>query len=77
MRNQKKNLFRIFYLIIIRTIDLSFSRLFVVYRFIARIFHLNVAEDYINRILEDLDKKYIKTDGFTELEYFIKLRLGE
>jgi hypothetical protein len=77
MKNPNFFLFRILYLIIIRTIDPSFFRLFAVYRSIARILHLNTAGDYINRILEDLDKINIKTNEFTELEYFIKLKLNE
>ena len=68
---------RILYLIITRTIDLPSPRLLAVHRSITHILHLNAAGGYINRILEDLNKKNIKTDGSTELRHLIELRLDE
>jgi hypothetical protein len=76
VRNPIFSLFRILYLIIIRTIDPFSFRLFAIHRIIARILHLSVAGSYINRILEELDKKDIKTDKFIELRYLVELKLG-
>jgi hypothetical protein len=51
MHNSIFPLSRIFYLIIIRIIDLFSFRFFVIYSVIAFIFHLNVAGEYIDKII--------------------------
>ena len=77
MRNPIFPLFRTLYLTPTRTIDPPSPRLFAVHRAIAHILHLSAAGGYINRILEDLDKKDTKSDGSTELGHLVELRLGE
>ena len=76
MRNPIFPLFRTLYLTTTRTIDPPSPRLLAVHRAIARILHLSAAGGYINRILEDLDKKDTKTDASTELGHLVELRLG-
>jgi hypothetical protein len=76
MRNPMFPLSRTLYLTSTRTIDPPSPRLLAVHRAIARILHLSAAGDYINKILEDLERKDIKTDGSTELGHLVELRLG-
>jgi hypothetical protein len=77
MRNPIFPLFRTLYLTTTRTIDPPSPRLLAVHRAITHILHLSAAGGYINRILDDLDKKDTKTDGSTELGRLVELRLGE
>jgi hypothetical protein len=76
MRNPIFPLSRTLYLTATRTIDPPSPRLLAVHHAIAHILHLSAAGGYINRILEDLDKKDTKTDGSTELGHLVELRLG-
>ena len=76
MRNQIFPLSRTLYLTTAPSIDPPSPRLLVAHRAIAHILHLSAAGGYINRILEDLDKRDTKTDGSTELGHLVELRLG-
>jgi hypothetical protein len=69
-------LHRTLYLTTTRTIDPPSPRLLAVHCAIARILHLSAAGEYINGILDDLDKKDTKTDGSTELGRLVELRLA-
>lgn len=59
-----------------RTIDPPSPRLLAVHRAISRIMNLSGAGEYIDRILEDLEKMNVKEDGSTNLGQIMKLRLG-
>ncbi|RAO74321.1 uncharacterized protein BHQ10_010333 [Talaromyces amestolkiae] len=59
-----------------RTIDPPSPRLLGVHRAISRIMNLSGAGEYIDRILEDLEKMNVKEDGSTNLGQIMKLRLG-
>jgi hypothetical protein len=76
MRNPIFPLSRTLYLTTTRTIDPPSPRLLTVHRSITRILHLSAAGGYINRILEDLDRKDTTEDGSTELGHLVELRLG-
>ena len=59
-----------------REIDLPSPRLLAIHRAIALILHLSGAEEYIDRILEDIRDSIVKSDGTTELGRLVSLRLG-
>jgi hypothetical protein len=57
-------------------IDLPSPRLLAIHRAYIFIFHLSNAENYINKILRDMDEMDIKKDGFTELGRLVRLKAG-
>lgn len=59
-----------------RTIDPPSPRFLGVHRAISRIMNLSGAGEYIDRVLEDLEKPSVKEDGSTHLGEIMKLRLG-
>lgn len=68
---------RTLYLTEDRTIDPPLPRLLAVHRAIAHILHLSAAGEYIDHILWDADEYGIRSDGSTELDRLVKLRLDD
>ncbi|KAI5861110.1 hypothetical protein GGS23DRAFT_612060 [Durotheca rogersii] len=60
-----------------RNIDPPSSRLLAVHRAIAHILQLSGAGEYIDRFLSDMDDGYVRSDGSTQLDRFVRLRLGD
>lgn len=52
------------------------ARLFAVHRAIAHVLRLSAAGDYIDKLLTEFEEKGVQADGSTELDRFVKLRLG-
>ena len=59
-----------------RNIDPPSSRLLAVHRAIAHILQLSDAGAYIDKFLRDMDDGFVRSDGSTPLDRFVKLRLG-
>ncbi|RMD40204.1 hypothetical protein DV735_g4920, partial [Chaetothyriales sp. CBS 134920] len=59
-----------------RTIDPPSQRLLAIHAAIARILHMSAAGYYIDRILDDLDKPAVLSDGSTPLGHFAALRIN-
>jgi len=59
-----------------RTIDPPSPQLLAVHRAIAHILHLSAAGEYIDRLLQDRDKKGTLTDGSTDVGRLVKLSLS-
>ncbi|UKZ73802.1 hypothetical protein TrVFT333_001454 [Trichoderma virens FT-333] len=59
-----------------RTIEPPSPRLFAVHRAIAHVLHLSAAGEYIDKLLREFEEKGVQQDGSTELDRFVKLRLG-
>ena len=57
-----------------RNIDPPSRRLLAVHRAIAHILHLSGAGEYINKFLSDMDDGYVRSDGTTQLDRFVRLR---
>jgi hypothetical protein len=57
-------------------IDPFFPRLLAIYRACIFILHLSNVEDYINKILRDMDEVDIKKDGSTELGRLVRSKAG-
>lgn len=58
------------------TIDPPSRRLLELHNSIAQILHLSAAGAYIDKVLDDLDKRVAASDGTTELGHLVALRLG-
>lgn len=58
-----------------RTIDPPSRRLFALHCAIAHILHLSAAAAYIDKVLDDMEKKGIRADGSTELGRLVTLGL--
>ncbi|KAH6606368.1 hypothetical protein Trco_005521 [Trichoderma cornu-damae] len=58
------------------TIEPPSSRLLAIHSAIAHVLHLSKAGEYIDKLLRDFSRKSVRADGSTELDRFIKLRLG-
>ncbi|KAL7950151.1 hypothetical protein V8C42DRAFT_309616 [Trichoderma barbatum] len=67
---------RTLYITDTRTIEPPSRRLFAVHRAIAHVLHLSAAGEYIDKLLREFEEKGIQEDGSTELDRFVKLRLG-
>ncbi|KAK4194051.1 hypothetical protein QBC40DRAFT_322045 [Triangularia verruculosa] len=59
-----------------RNIDPPLPRLLTLHRAITHILHLSATGAYINKILDDMEKKTIRADGSTELSHVVTLKLG-
>ncbi|RMD44392.1 hypothetical protein DV735_g621, partial [Chaetothyriales sp. CBS 134920] len=59
-----------------RTIDPPSHRLLAIHAAIARILHMSAAGYYIDRILDDLDKPAVLSDGSTPLGHLAALRIN-
>lgn len=59
-----------------RTIEPPSPRLFAVHRAIAHVLHLSAAGEYIDKLLREFEEKGIQQDGSTELDRFVRLKLG-
>ncbi|KAK1754159.1 hypothetical protein QBC47DRAFT_385899 [Echria macrotheca] len=67
---------RTFFLTESRSIDPPLPRLLALHRAIAHILHLSAAGAYIDKILDDMEKKAVRADGSTELSHVVSLKLG-
>lgn len=67
---------RTLYLTENRTIDPPSPRLLALHCAIAHILHLSAAGAYIDKLLDEMEKKGIRADGSTELGRFVTLGLG-
>ena len=59
-----------------RNIDPPSFRLLAIHRAIAHILRLSGAGEYIEKLLRDMDEGVVRADGLTELDRFVRLRLG-
>ncbi|KAI0520691.1 hypothetical protein F5B22DRAFT_634978 [Xylaria bambusicola] len=73
IRNLAFPIIRTFYLTDNRLIDPPLPRLLAVHRAIAHILRLSRAGEYIDKLLQDMDKQGIQADGSTELDKLVKL----
>jgi hypothetical protein len=59
-----------------RAIDPPSRRLLFIHRACSQILHLSGAGDHINKIFRDADEVHMKSDGSSELEHLISLKVG-
>lgn len=59
-----------------RTIDLPSPRLLALHYAIAHILHLSGAGEYINKVLDNLDKGIVQSDGSTDLGRLVLIRMN-
>ena len=67
---------RTLYLTETQTINPPSPRLLAIHRAITHIIHSSAAGDYIDQMLRDIEEKGIQADGSTELDCFVRLKLG-
>ncbi|OAA64348.1 hypothetical protein SPI_02995 [Niveomyces insectorum RCEF 264] len=58
------------------TIDPPSPRLLAIHRAVAHILHMSGAGKYIDKLLDDLNKDYVRSDGSTRLGEMMALRMG-
>ncbi|KAI0144480.1 hypothetical protein GGR57DRAFT_507531 [Xylariaceae sp. FL1272] len=59
-----------------KSVDPPSPRLLAVHRAIAHILHFSAAGEYIDGLLQDMDKGGVQSDGSTELDRMLRLGLG-
>jgi len=59
-----------------RIIDPPLPRLLALHRAIAHILYLSAAGTYIDKILDDIERRAVRADGSTELSHVVTLKLG-
>jgi hypothetical protein len=67
---------RTFFLTESPSIDPPLPRLLALHRAVAHILHFSAAGAYIDKILDDMERKAARADGSTELSHVVSLKLG-